>query len=96
MAARATYGAAQGGSARMLGAGPGLAGPVTGPAAAAAAGPAMAKRLRSSEVCADCSAQGRLSTATCTARARPAEPSGAGGRRWPGGVTAPERPPLHL
>ncbi|XP_056359917.1 ARF GTPase-activating protein GIT2 isoform X13 [Oenanthe melanoleuca] len=57
MAARATCGAAQGGSARMLGAGPGLAGPVTGPAAAAAAGPAMAKRLRSSEVCADCSAQ---------------------------------------
>ncbi|XP_031984285.1 ARF GTPase-activating protein GIT2 isoform X7 [Corvus cornix cornix] len=41
----------------MRGAGPGLAGPVTGPAAAAAAGPAMAKRLRSSEVCADCSAQ---------------------------------------
>ncbi|XP_038008041.1 ARF GTPase-activating protein GIT2 isoform X9 [Motacilla alba alba] len=39
----------------MRGAGPGLAGPVTGPAAAA--GPAMAKRLRSSEVCADCSAQ---------------------------------------
>ncbi|XP_041344787.1 ARF GTPase-activating protein GIT2 isoform X8 [Pyrgilauda ruficollis] len=57
MAARATRGAAQGGSARMRGAGPGLAGPVTGPAAAAAAGPAMAKRLRSSEVCADCSAQ---------------------------------------
>ncbi|XP_038008040.1 ARF GTPase-activating protein GIT2 isoform X8 [Motacilla alba alba] len=55
MAARATCGAAQGGSARMRGAGPGLAGPVTGPAAAA--GPAMAKRLRSSEVCADCSAQ---------------------------------------
>ncbi|XP_030814745.1 ARF GTPase-activating protein GIT2 isoform X4 [Camarhynchus parvulus] len=57
MAAGATCGAAQGGSARMRGAGPGLAGPVTGPAAAAAAGPAMAKRLRSSEVCADCSAQ---------------------------------------
>ncbi|XP_039580393.1 ARF GTPase-activating protein GIT2 isoform X9 [Passer montanus] len=58
MAARATCGAAQGGPARMRGAGPGLAGPVTGPAAAAAAaGPAMAKRLRSSEVCADCSAQ---------------------------------------
>ncbi|XP_030141746.2 ARF GTPase-activating protein GIT2 isoform X7 [Taeniopygia guttata] len=57
MAARATRGAAAGVSARMRGAGPGLAGPVTGPAAAAAAGPAMAKRLRSSEVCADCSAQ---------------------------------------
>ncbi|XP_053850327.1 ARF GTPase-activating protein GIT2 isoform X3 [Vidua macroura] len=57
MAAREACGAAQGGSARMRGAGPGLAGPVTGPAAAAAAGPAMAKRLRSSEVCADCSAQ---------------------------------------
>ncbi|XP_058707910.1 ARF GTPase-activating protein GIT2 isoform X8 [Poecile atricapillus] len=57
MAVRATCGAAQGGSARTRGAGPGLAGPVTGPAAAAAAGPAMAKRLRSSEVCADCSAQ---------------------------------------
>ncbi|XP_063271995.1 ARF GTPase-activating protein GIT2 isoform X5 [Prinia subflava] len=57
MATQATCGAAQGGSARMRGAGPGLAGPVTGPAAAAAAGPAMAKRLRSSEVCADCSAQ---------------------------------------
>ncbi|XP_050174325.1 ARF GTPase-activating protein GIT2 isoform X2 [Myiozetetes cayanensis] len=42
----------------MRGAGAGLAGPVTGPAAAAAAGgAAMAKRLRSSEVCADCSAQ---------------------------------------
>ncbi|XP_053815755.1 ARF GTPase-activating protein GIT2 isoform X6 [Vidua chalybeata] len=57
MAAREACGGAQGGSARMRGAGPGLAGPVTGPAAAAAAGPAMAKRLRSSEVCADCSAQ---------------------------------------
>ncbi|XP_051641521.1 ARF GTPase-activating protein GIT2 isoform X5 [Pseudopipra pipra] len=40
----------------MRGAGAGLAGPVTGPAPAPG-GAAMAKRLRSSEVCADCSAQ---------------------------------------
>lgn len=86
MAARATCGGAQGGSVRMCGAGPGLAGPVTGPAAAAAAGPAMAKRLRSSEVCADCSAQGRDGTATGTSRLHPADPSRAGGR---GGAAGP-------